>query len=435
MTETANTNTNTTNDSTKFRMAVKMAMGLRTQKQFAEDIGTTPQYLSRLMSGTVRPTMKTLEHIAAHADNGITLQSLRKACGYNPKDNRSSAAIGYQPQEEVLDYQRAHDFGYVVGLAAAKMKSCAADSPAKYLTIVKEAIKALEAGHGFTDDDAVSYELIGDIKKDGQKNYQEADFTFRVPKYIARVKTVLSWFENPEDKKPHHFTLNTSARTLKQYFPSAIDPSYEDDPDVPFDQDSAYVERQILMPTFSGDPEEDAMLSLLGLAYAEETRVPTIEEGYGFYTDNVSEETALEFCNKYKEFWPAELTAPEDYTDEDEEEHGGVFGLIAYILRNMTGVMFFYGDPKDDLRDGETLVQDKPVIMVSEIWCDGNYSKYSRSTVLHLCGQYAAELGVKKYGSVWMQSYRNMQVEPEYKTVFPDKERIEEAKKEFAEDE
>lgn len=428
---TESTNTYNENNSTRFRMAVKMAMGLRTQKQFASDIGTTPQYLSRLMSGTVRPTMKTLEHIAAHADNGITLQSLRKACGYNdPQANASTAARGYQPKKTILDYNRASDFGYVVGLAAARMKNYKANSPTAYVDIIVETIKNFEQGQIFSEDNNVSGELIGDVTRDGVRTYQETDFTFRVPKYIARVKVVLSWINDLTDGLPRNFALSTDARTLKQYFPTAIDPAIEDDPEVIFDPDSAYVEKQYLMPTYSNDPRMDAIVSLFGPQDAEEVRVPEIEEGYGFYTDDISNDTAIEFCTKYKNFWPEGLENPENYHDTDEEEPNGVLGLIAYILRNMTGILFVYCDPKIGLKEGETLIQDKPTIMVDEDRCNDNgctdFSGYSRSTVLQLCARFAAELGVKKYGSVWVQGYIEHYTEPEYNTIFPDKNAVKE---------
>ena len=118
-----------------------------------------------------------------------------------------------------------------------------------------------------------------------------------------------------------------------------------------------------------------------------------------------------------------------DYKEKDSRYEGssGTFGLAAKIMRDETGFHFWYEDNKE-------FPENRPCIMFpSEFFCckgsDGPNGVMVKKSLL----PYAEELGVKKIGTVWVRYSADLPKDPE--TDVPDNaERIEEAKRDFAED-
>lgn len=70
-------------DNTKFRKLLKKGIGLRTQKQFAEQTGLAKETINRMINfDTIpRPKLKTLETLADNM-NSVSREELMEACGY-----------------------------------------------------------------------------------------------------------------------------------------------------------------------------------------------------------------------------------------------------------------------------------------------------------------------------------------------------------------
>lgn len=71
-------------DQDAFITLLKTAIGHRTQKEFASEASISIGHLSRMLKKhyDTAPTPRSLQLIAAAADNGVTYEDLAKACGY-----------------------------------------------------------------------------------------------------------------------------------------------------------------------------------------------------------------------------------------------------------------------------------------------------------------------------------------------------------------
>lgn len=74
---------------------IKTAIGHRTNKWFAEEIGITPAHLSRILHEKYPypPRKSTLKAIAACSEERVSEQSLYEACGYKPDHTAESSSL------------------------------------------------------------------------------------------------------------------------------------------------------------------------------------------------------------------------------------------------------------------------------------------------------------------------------------------------------
>lgn len=419
-----------------FKGLLLNAKGLRTQKSFAEECGMTPQYFNRLLSGKTRPNVSTLEKIAAHADNGVALDTLKKACGYPVKENKK-----VEEKKLDVDISKRFDWKYLINLVAALHQDEIADSPEEYLNMIVDEIK------GMVFAAYVSAEFVGKPVQKGNYTYKEADFVFRVPAYTIRFKTVLAYLvRRRKDDAEEHTTLPIYARllttmtALQEYFPNAIDPTIEDDPEIDMDElhHNIYSEGQYNYPGKSRrmSVEERLLHSIFGNTPDSRVKVPEVTSGYGIYVENVNREKIKELCLKYKDVWP-DGADPDTYRDEPDNKEVGPIVLYARCMKTLTGFPVYYINPALYKEDEEEYVQTKPVLMVAEESMVGNYGaaykNYDAGAVLKACERIARDLGVERFGHVWFQYYDTFETIPEYETEFPDVEKLAEAKREFAE--
>ncbi len=74
-------------DLSEFKELVRKSIGARSQVEFAKDCGLTASHLNRLINeqNQTTPQVKTIRNIALTAANGVTLNELLVAAGYDPQ--------------------------------------------------------------------------------------------------------------------------------------------------------------------------------------------------------------------------------------------------------------------------------------------------------------------------------------------------------------
>ena len=435
-------------DRNKLQNLIVTAIGPRTQKSFAALCGMTPQYLNRLLhSDSVIPTADTLLRIANHALGGVTFGALCRACGYDPssaiKDESNFSAWEFLRPQAKTDYvsralKRLNKIWF--GLEGEYQKAIVFPSIAQAADEIASALsQMLETG-----EDALTCEAI--TNPDGTD--KSADFGEGTGNVLFPV--VLLW-EEPLIVCRHKFmiraipaaegkwavvSLDLSRTHLKEVFAGEIDPA-SDDPSDPasgeHDPDSLYTE------IFHIGVEADSAKALLRNIFGDtdnEISVPTFEEGIGFYVPDIHDPEIRRkvqcFFTRHSDMIPENAgnaeTLYSDYKEKDSRYEGssGTFGLAAKIMRDETGFHFWYEDNKE-------FPENRPCIMFpSEFFCckgsDGPNGVMVKKSLL----PYAEELGVKKIGTVWVRYSADLPKDPE--TDVPDNaERIEEAKRDFAE--
>lgn len=65
-----------------FQNLLAIAIGNRSKKEFAEEVGLSREYLTRLAGGQLKPSVQTLKKIAEKASEPVTLKELMESCGY-----------------------------------------------------------------------------------------------------------------------------------------------------------------------------------------------------------------------------------------------------------------------------------------------------------------------------------------------------------------
>lgn len=441
-------------DKDAFVLALQMATGMRTQKKFAKECGISPQYFSRLMKGDTVPNISTLAKIAAHADNGITLEKLRNICGYSDSSSDTNIDNFNASNSNLIDTKHAKDWTYVLGLVSEASKGYTSASLDDYLYLVLSIFRNLEKNNYLPED--IDAELVGEPKEDGNRIVAEADFTvnrLNSPN-IERIKTVISGIPT-HDKDTVEYTdmiFVPEAGTLQRCFPNAIDPSAVNS-EKPIDFMKCYAEFKRRIPYIGGSAKTDiaARISITDDDVVE----ANLFEGYGFYVNEVSEEKVKEAILRLSKESTTQIheeTSDEEFlqlkmdvlsskhTSKPHSKKHNYLEIYADMLSEIYGINFRFIDTDESFKTAKEigslytehlneLKDNRSLIMVDYVAiCNGEYDK---ATTLSACNRAAMLLGVRKYGQVYYKALRIFRREPEYSTDFPD-DKFSTVKKEFS---
>lgn len=444
-------------DKDAFVLALQMATGMRTQRKFAKECGISPQYFSRLMKGDTVPNISTLAKIAAHADNGITLEKLRNICGYSDSSSDTDTDHFNASNSNLIDIKHARDWTYVLGLVAEASKGYTSASFDDYLHLVLSIFRNLEKNNFLPED--IDAELVEEPKKDGNRVVAEADFTvnrLNSPN-IVRIKTVISGIPTHEKATVEYTDMIfvPEAGTLQRCFPNAIDPS-AGNPEKPIDFMKCYSEFKRRIPFIGGSAKTDiaARTSITDNDVVE----ANLFEGYGFYVNEVSVEKVKDAILQLSKAFTTQLheeTSDEEFLqlkmDALNSKHTGkphskkhnYLEIYADMLSEIYGIYFRFVDTDESYKTAKELgglytehlnelKGNRSLIMVDYVAISNG--EYDKATTLSACNNAAMFLGVRKYGHVYYKALRIFRREPEYSTDFPNDKLIA-AKKEFSDSE
>lgn len=406
----------------RFHGLLETAIGRRTQKAFAQKCGVSPQYLNKLLRRDIRPARSTLYAFAQHAEGNVTYHDFLSACGYASGTEREKGAI----YDDDIPPYRFDDGTYFVKIAAAQMDHRA------YPYIEEKGTEP--AFDGFADDIADKANLMipdgepfsGEVLNIRRLNKAEAknaadsagnamtdadfaaemQFSYETSRFTQRIKAVAL---AKESRRALVCRMPAAAAALAVYFPDAVPPLGTEETYDPLEMwsETAYRSEEDAAPY--GKRLANALARLQGKG---QKILTALDEGLGFYTDDVKKEDVLAAIKHH-----------------GVECSGDPFACYAHIMEGETGISFSYAGTEGRTSwSDEKYPENRPCIMVS----DDAMGNFDRKTVLNICRKYAAETGAKKYGTVWVQYEASMPKDPEYRTPLPDPEKIREAQEEFA---
>ena len=388
---------------TTFRELLKKGIGLRTQKNFAEETGLSRGSINRLLNQDIiqRPTEKTLLILSSHMTS-VSANDLLSSCGYDiPKTHEVAAAVRDKITKVMLDsvgnvYEseipetvfEKETFPYITKINRWKQ---IADGPIKSGKLHGESFETWRADWAYGDEYGKTYFTIGKV------DIKMAD------------KCVLCGF-----------TTDIEQMTTEQYFGKHTD-SLKDKID---SEISAVIMTKEEMAAVR--KTEDILNEIFRTSKYGTYTVTNF--GCGFYYHETPETfkeyvmaNAEYFCvNKENQALYNKLVGTDESPDEIFREFSGrVDGLeqgtgcvIADILTNKTGQEFLYF--QKDSRRGEDAEDDSCIMCPS----DQNYTDddlFDKDVLRHTY-EAAVALGIKKFGMVYCEQVMDRSGKQEYNT-------------------
>lgn len=276
----------------EFRKLLKKAIGFsRTQAEFAQKTGITPQHLNRLINNPLigQPSKDTLIKIAGNADTPIPLNELFESCEYPIENNTKTL----NTKNEITNIETT----------ASKIESSFNLLSGKEYKSINEFVeKALQ---NISPD--ISYELENTETNDNKnetvgENVTTARMTWITPTYVNSLDMLIAYSETKQD---NIIVLETSNdyKKFKKYYPDNIFPDDIDD-----QTSTLYIEPKFKPKKYScANTEKNDNLTaeqrLLQAIFGENNkpqRIATVE-GIGFYIDTIPEGAFRRFLLKHKD--------------------------------------------------------------------------------------------------------------------------------------
>lgn len=409
----------------EFRDLLRKAIGPdRTQAEFAEAAGITPQHLSKMLTQEriPRPAITTLRKIAGHAFGGITLNMLLTACGYEVDATEESSVVN--PTKK----QRAELS------AGARAKACVEDLKSGFQTLsVNNPVYG--SLYDFVDMvntiyavESVSYRIDGEKEIEDEMHptaelsavinasWTDTDYTGEMEAVVYYCKTrknavvvmgvAFDYDSLLKADSAMAWEVHTTQDEINRKEGCLYTVKYKRQNKVSDESAQLFNEKMQYLMTEKGLDEKEAMLQAIFGDPDRPKRISTVE-GEGFYIDRVPEYAVINFlhthqntfCRSQKEQEMLDRLANGEaldkifeYYDTDSKNmvgfgHWGV--AIANVMYRETNIQFDFWD------DVDYDYNVRPCIMFSATMpyhMNETEKELSRDTLIQILDQYAREL-------------------------------------------
>lgn len=373
-------------DQKQFQKLLRKGIGIRSQKEFAEQTGISPVTINRMLNGEkiARPKMETLTTFARSMSK-VSLNELLSACGY-PSESIEDKV--FSVEEEIKKFIDESKKKFVVFRDLSILQAELQNSIKTENIVSADDIVAQSGGElGLPTEDIICFDVFW--------NHDEflCHTIFRVYCMLTKNDQIIvysSSLDTPDEADTAFFTENRKKiahTTVTKQDKKVID---------------GFTPEDRLLHAIFGDIDAD--------------RRPTTLIGCGFYYKGVPEgfreflnKHADVFCNiKEKSLLYQEFLIPgsdpedvfKDYRNIDENDifrktpdGTGVGAVIADIMRTETGKDFFFFSKDSNLPED---AQNECIMFRMD-----HYPEQLGSDIIAMLYSYAKELGIPEFGMVY----------------------------------